>query len=317
MILVSQEVLANLYRNMLLIRRIEERVADIYPSDKIKSPIHLSIGQEAPSVAVCAALGDQDIVFGTYRGHALYLAKGGDPKAMVAELYGKETGCGRGKAGSMHLGDRSAGVMGTSAIVSTTIPQAVGFALSEKMRGKDTIICVFFGDGATEEGVFYESLNFASLMRLPILFVCENNGYAIHTPAHKRVLKPNYCERAEVFGIPSLMIADNDALAIYESSVKAIEILRRPGSGPRFIEIETYRWREHVGPGEDWSLGYRTFQEGQSWIERDQVSRVKGLIEGDTAILDAEVAQIIDEAFAFAEESPFPSPDALYSDIYQ
>ena len=169
------------YRALYRIRRVEEEIARVYPHDKIKSPVHLSIGQEAISVAVCEALAPSDVVFGTYRGHALYLAKGGDLRQMIAELYGKATGCAQGKGGSMHLIDTDAGVMGTSAVVGTTIANAVGYANAMAYRRGGTIVASFFGDGATEEGVFHESLNFATLKRLPMIFICENNSYAIHT----------------------------------------------------------------------------------------------------------------------------------------
>jgi len=310
-------LLAAIYRGMFRIRRVEERIAEIYPSDKIKSPVHLSIGQEAPAVGLCAALRPSDVVFGTYRGHALYLAKGGDLKAMIAELYGKVTGCGRGKAGSMHLGWRAAGMMGTSAIVGTTIPHAVGYALAEKMRGRDTVVAVCFGDGAAEEGVYHESLNFAALMRLPVIFVCENNLYAIHTPIEKRVVRANYCERAESYGMKAARVAGNDALATHAAVAAAARELRGGDAGPRFLEIETYRWREHVGPGEDWHLGYRTREEGERWIAGDELKRIGGMLDAAArARIEREVLAEIDAAFRFAEESPFPPPQDLYADLY-
>ncbi|MCY3023430.1 MAG: thiamine pyrophosphate-dependent dehydrogenase E1 component subunit alpha, partial [Planctomycetota bacterium] len=173
-------------RALCRIRRVEEEIARVYPSDKIKSPVHLSIGQEAVSVGVCEVLQPGDVVFGSYRGHALYLAKGGDLKAMLAELYGKQTGCCRGKGGSMHLADVRHGVMGTSAVVGTTIPSAAGYAYAVKLRAQPLVVVSFFGDGATEEGVFWETLNFAALKRLPLLLVCENNRYAIHTHQLRR-----------------------------------------------------------------------------------------------------------------------------------
>src|SRR5216684_70260 len=182
----NAEMYERLYRSLYRIRRLEEEVARVYPSDKIKSPVHLSIGQEAVSVAVCEALRPGDVVFGTYRGHALYLAKGGDMKQMVAELYGKATGCTKGKGGSMHLISLEAGMMGASAVVGTTVANAIGYAYALKHQGKQALIVSFFGDGATEEGVFAESLNFAVLKQLPILFVCENNRYAIHTHQSRR-----------------------------------------------------------------------------------------------------------------------------------
>src|SRR5581483_2826895 len=208
-------MLERLYRSLYRIRRLEEEFARVYPTDRIKSPVHLSIGQEAVSVGVCAALRPEDVVFGTYRGHALYLARGGDLRAMLAELYGKATGCAGGKGGSMHLIDPEAGVMGTSAVVGTTIPNAAGYAYAMKLRRQGTIVASFFGDGATEEGVFHESLNWAALQQLPLLFVCENNGYAIHTPRSRRQPRPDIAERARSYGIPTERIEDGDVFAIY------------------------------------------------------------------------------------------------------
>jgi TPP-dependent pyruvate/acetoin dehydrogenase alpha subunit len=314
---LTESVINEMYRLMFLIRRVEERTADIYHTDKIKSPIHLSIGQEPPSVGVCMALHPNDVVFGTYRGHALYLAKGGDLNNMVAELYGKATGCGKGKAGSMHLGDKVAGMMGTSAIVSTTIPQAVGYALAEKMKGKDTVVPVFFGDGATEEGVFWESLNFAALMKLSVLFVCENNHYAIHTPWTKRIPQPNYCERVAAFDVPASRVANNDIIKTFREASRLVAELRG-GGGPHFLEVETYRWREHVGPSEDWHLGYRSKEEGEIWMARDEMARIGYMIPVAKRIeIEAECEVRVEAAFDFAEASPFPDNEELYRDVFQ
>jgi TPP-dependent pyruvate/acetoin dehydrogenase alpha subunit len=305
-----------LYRSLLRIRRLEEEVARVYPSDKIKSPVHLSIGQEAASVGVCASLQPRDIVFGTYRGHALYLAKGGDMKRMVAELYGKATGCTHGKGGSMHLIAVEAGMMGTSAVVGTTIPNAVGYAYAFKCRREAALVVSFFGDGATEEGVFAESLNFAVLKRLPIIFVCENNGYAIHTPQYRRQGTPAICARAAAHGLPTERIENNDVLRLYESFQAAAGQVRA-GAGPWFVEVMTYRWSEHVGPGDDYHLGYRTAQEAEPWIENDQVRRLAELIDpSELAQIDEEVEAEVAAAFAFAEDSPFPEPDDLYTDLF-
>jgi TPP-dependent pyruvate/acetoin dehydrogenase alpha subunit len=314
---VSVAVLERMYRSMYRIRRVEERIADIYHTDKIKSPVHLSIGQEAPSVGLCEVLRKSDIVFGTYRGHALYLAKGGNLNAMVAELYGKATGCGKGKAGSMHLGDPDAGIMGTSAIVGTTIPQAVGYAFAEKARGKDTVVAVCFGDGAMEEGVFHESLNFAALMKLPVVFLCENNFYAIHTPLAKRVPKPNFCERVATYGIPTKKVARNSVVDTYLAAREAVDAARDGLRGPSFIEVETYRWREHVGPSEDWQLGYRSREEAQAWIENDELKRIAGLVAPPRrAALEQEVSAEVEAAFDFADQSPFPDAKELYRDVF-
>jgi TPP-dependent pyruvate/acetoin dehydrogenase alpha subunit len=305
-----------LYRTLYRIRRVEEEVARVYPTDKIKSPVHLSIGQEAVSVGVCAALAPGDVVFGTYRGHALYLARGGDLNAMVAELYGKATGCTRGKGGSMHLISPEAGMLGASAVVGTTIPNAIGYAYALRYQGRKALVASFFGDGATEEGVFAESLNFAALKRLPVLFVCENNGYAIH--AHQRRRQASaICDRARAHGVPAERIEHNDLLYLYER-VKSLAPEVWAGAGPYFLEVMTYRWREHVGPGDDYHLGYRTPEEAEPWVQGDQVTRLAGMIDpGRVAVINAEVEAEVAAAFAFAEASPVPEPAELYTDVFQ
>jgi TPP-dependent pyruvate/acetoin dehydrogenase alpha subunit len=306
------------YKSLYRIRRTEEEVARIYPSDKLKSPVHLSIGQEAISVAVCESLRTSDVVFGTYRSHAMYLAKGGSLKGMLAEMYGKATGCTGGKGGSMHLVDTPAGVMGTSAVVGTTIANAVGYAYAEKYQCKDTIVACFFGDGATEEGVFYESLNFAVLKKLPVMFICENNGYAIHTPQSKRQGVPDIAQRAKAFGVTTTLIEDNNALKLHEATNQAVSDIRSgEATGPYLFECRTYRWKEHVGPGEDWHLGFRTLDEAQPWVQNDQVGRIGELIstEARTAI-EAEVEAELAEAIEFAENSPFPEEAELFTDVY-
>jgi len=306
------------YRALYRIRRIEEEIAVVYPTDKIKSPVHLSIGQEAVSVGVCEALRQDDVVFGTYRSHALYLAKGGDLKKMIAELYGKIDGCAKGKGGSMHLIDRHAGVMGASAVVGTTIPQAVGFAYARKLQHKDTVVASVFGDGAIDEGVFHESLNFAALKALPMIFICENNFYAIHTHQSLRQKLANICERARVYGMPAEQIPDNDALRIYEKVSEAITRLRGGEPGPFFFECLTYRLKEHVGPNEDFHLGYRSRAEAEPWIEKDCVKRLGHKLKPDQRHkIEAEVEAEIREAFAFAEQSPFPKVAELYTDVVE
>jgi TPP-dependent pyruvate/acetoin dehydrogenase alpha subunit len=306
-----------LYRSLYRIRRVEEEVARVYPTDKIKSPVHLSIGQEAVSVGVCAALAPHDVVFGTYRGHALYLAKGGDLKAMVAELYGKATGCTGGKGGSMHLIAAEQGVMGTSAVVGTTIANAVGYAYALRYRRQDAIVASFFGDGATEEGVFAESLNFAVLKRLPILFICENNRYAIHTHQNRRQGNPAICERARAYGLPAECIDSNDFLLLCERARDIVQKIRS-GGGPSFLEVLTYRWKEHVGPGQDYHLGFRTPEEAEPWIAADPVRRLGEALEPWTRTrLEKEVEEEIAAALAYAEASPFPEPEELYQDVFK
>jgi TPP-dependent pyruvate/acetoin dehydrogenase alpha subunit len=306
-----------LYRSLYRIRRVEEEIAKIYPSDKIKSPIHLSIGQEAVAVGVCEALRPTDVVFGTYRGHALYLAKHGDLKRMVAELYGKVTGCAKGKGGSMHLVDVEAGVMGTSAVVGTTIPHAVGYAYAVRLRRRDTVVASFFGDGAVDEGVFHESLNFAALKRLPIIFICENNFYSIHSHQLARQPASNIVERARAYTIPAERIEDSDVLRIYGMVKVAAEEIRAGTSGPRFFECLTYRWKEHVGPTDDFDKGYRSIAEAEPWFARDQVKRIANLLDPQVRErIEAEVESEIREAFEFAERSAFPPDEELYTDMY-
>ncbi len=306
------------YRSLYLIRRVEEEIARIYPSDKIKSPVHLSIGQEAVAVGVCAALRPDDVVFGTYRGHATYLAKGGELKKMVAELFGKVTGCAKGKGGSMHLIDVDAGVMGASAVVGTTIPQSVGYAYALRLQGRDSIVVSFFGDGATDEGAFHESLNFASLKRVPLIFICENNLYSIHS--HQRTRHPveDICQRARAYGIPATKIENNDVLKIYDCVRTAAREIRSEHSGPRFFECMTYRWKEHVGPNDDYEAGYRSLDEARPWFEADPVKRIGELLDpNQRRRLEAEVDERIREAFEYAEKSPFPADEELYTDMFE
>jgi TPP-dependent pyruvate/acetoin dehydrogenase alpha subunit len=309
--------LERVYRSLYRIRRVEEEVARVYPSDAIKSPVHLSIGQEAVSVGLCEALAPDDAVFGTYRSHALYLAKGGDLRAMIAELYGRRTGCAKGKGGSMHLIDVRAGVYGASAVVGTTIPHAVGYAYALRLRGERRVVAAVFGDGAVDEGVFYESLNFAALKRLPVLFLCENNGYAIHTHQRLRQHVPDACARAAALGLPAARVEDGDVLEIARRAREAVAALRA-GEGPRFLECLTYRWKEHVGPGEDWALGYRAREEAEPWIAADTVPRIAAQLAADAAArIRAEVDAEVAAAFAFAEASPFPGPEELHTDVFR
>ena len=310
--------LERIYRSLFRIRRVEEEIARVYPTDVIKSPVHLSIGQESVSVGLCEALRAADAAFGTYRSHALYLAKGGDLRAMIAELYGKATGCAKGKGGSMHLIDVAAGVYGASAVVGTTIPHAVGYAYALRLRRESRVVLCVFGDGAVDEGVFYESLNFAALKRLPVLFACENNGYAIHTHQRLRQRATDVCARAAALGIPAERIDDGDVLAIEARARAAVDALRGSNAGPFFLECATYRWKEHVGPGEDYGLGYRDRAELEPWVRSDQVPRIGSLLDaGARARIEREVEAEIADAFAFAQASPFPGPEELMRDVFR
>lgn len=310
-------ILNKLYHSIRRIRRVEETVAEIYPSDKIKSPVHLSIGHEAISVGVCSALEKTDTVFGYYRSHAMYLAKGGSLPLMMAELYGKIDGCARGWGGSMHLVDVEHGVMSTTAIVASSVPNAVGYAYANKLRGNNSVVVSFFGDGATEEGVVAESLNFAALHKLPILFVCENNELAIHTKQHQRQAVPEICGRAIAAGVPATKITDYNMFTIHNAAQDLVASIRS-GNGPEFLEIMTSRWLEHVGPGKDFKLGYRTEDEVTPWIEQDEVARLAGLVDAAArAQIDSEIEEEIKQAIAFADASEFPPEEELMKYVYK
>jgi pyruvate dehydrogenase E1 component alpha subunit len=310
------EDIARIYRSLRLIRRVEEEVARIYSSDRIKSPVHLSIGQEAVSVGICDVLRDDDVVAPTYRGHAAFLAKGGSLPGLMAELYGKAAGVAGGKGGSMHLIDMQHNVLGASAVVGTTIPLAVGFALAAKRASAARVVVAFFGDGATEEGVFTESLNFASLHKLPVLFCCENNFYAIHTPVTRRWATQRLTERVETYGIPAHTVDSGDVLALRALAADLVARIRR-GEGPAFIECRTYRWREHVGPNEDFDAGYRNRADMVPWVDDDQVPKIGAMLPpARRAALDDEIEREIAAAISFAETSPFPAAEALYTNVF-
>jgi TPP-dependent pyruvate/acetoin dehydrogenase alpha subunit len=308
--------LARCYATLLRIRRVEEEIIRLYPTDKIKSPVHLSIGQEAVAVAVCDHLTKDDALFATYRGHAAYLAKGGDLKKMWAELYGKKDGCGRGKAGSMHLVDPSVHMMGTSAIVASGVSDAVGYALAQKMRGEGAITVCFFGEGAADEGVMYESVNFAALRRLPILFVCENNQYAIYSHVKTRMAGYGLCDRFRAYGIQCEKEESGDFLNMYDVSAHAVTDLRK-GLGPRFIEIRTARWRDHVGPDEDRQYKYRSDEALDETIAADQVKRLGEMLdEKARSAITGEVESEIAAAIAFAESSSFPEDKEVHNHVF-
>ena len=307
---------ARLYRSMFLIRRVEEEIIRLYPTDKIKSPVHLSIGQEAVAAAVCDHLEKSDILFGTYRGHALYLAKGGDVPRMMAELYGKVDGCARGKAGSMHLVDPEVGMMGTSAVVATGISNAVGAALALKMQKSKSIVVCFFGEGATDEGAWHESMNFASLKKLPILFVCENNFYAIYSHVRDRLAGPGLLARSNAYGIPAEHIEDHEPMKLHERAGVAVAEVRQ-GAGPRFLECMTYRWRDHVGPNEDRVHRYRPDAELNAKIENDNLKIVGDMLAAELRkSIEAAVEQRVADAIAFAEASTFPEDSEVYDHVF-
>lgn len=304
------------YRQMLLIRRVEEKICDIYHTDVVKSPVHLSIGQEAVAVGVCEALRPTDFVSNTYRCHATHIAKGGDLNKMMAELYGKVDGCAGGKAGSMHLVEIGKGILGASAVVATTIPLAAGYALALKMDKSDSIIVSMFGDGATEEGVFSETINFAALKKLPVLFVCENNRLAIHNPLERRWARDTMIERIETYGIKTFRIDSGDIDEIYAKTLEAAAYIRA-GNGPAFMEIATYRYREHVGTGEDLNEEYRDMAEYARWKANDQIDKLaKEIGAEEAARIEQEVNAEIAAAVAYAEQSRFPDEREMFQHVY-
>jgi pyruvate dehydrogenase E1 component alpha subunit len=310
-----------MYRELLRIRKAEEAIVALYPEQEMRCPTHLSIGQEAVAVGVCQALTARDSVLSGHRCHAHYLAKGGSLPGMVAELYGKATGCCGGKGGSMHLVSPETGMLGASAIVASTIPIAVGHALGISLQGTDEVTVAFFGDAGVEQGVSHESFNFAALRRLPVLFVCENNLYSTHTPLRVRQPSPDIAPRGAAFDMPGVAVDGNDVVEVYLAAKAAVERARR-GEGPTLIEAKTYRWREHVGPNYDIDLGYRTQAELDEWMARDPLvihaRRLEGqgiLTRAERAALDAQVEEEVAAAVQFAKASPFPESAALYTDV--
>lgn len=312
-----------LYYEMLRIRLIEETIAGRYTEWEMRCPVHLATGQEAIAVGVCANLAPMDYVMSTHRSHLHYLAKGGDLKAMLAEIYGKKTGCSGGKGGSQHLIDLDAGFLGATPIVGGIIPVATGVAFGVSLKNEERVVVVFFGDAAVEEGVFSESINFASLKKLKIIFVCENNLYSVYTHVSERqpATRSNV-SIAKAYGINGLEADGNNVMTVYKSMSYIIESVRS-GSGPAYVEYKTYRWREHCGPNFDNNIGYRKDSEYSAWRKRCPVESFENLLKKEGTLSDAEIGEItkkitaeIDDAFCFSQKSPFPSKEALYSHLY-
>ncbi|MBT7960115.1 MAG: dehydrogenase [Akkermansiaceae bacterium] len=311
------DVTYRLYRSMLRVRMIERAIAAEYSNQEMRCPVHLSIGQEVAAAAVCDVLRQEDWALSSHRSHAHYLAKGGDLNRMIAELYGKATGCTGGFGGSMHLTDLKAGFIGATPIVGSSIPIAVGAALSVKQRGLDKVVVAFFGDGALETGVAHESMNFASVHQLPILFVCENNLYSVYSPLSVRQ-PPNrpLCELPKAHGILSDSIIGDDALAVLGRAERLIATTRE-SLQPTFLEIGVYRWVEHCGHQEDDHLGYRPDAEIADWQSRDALTILEaGIPSGVRETMAAEIDQEIAQAFQFARQSEFPSADSLDTKVY-
>lgn len=309
--------------SMMRLRAAEETIAEKYGEWKMRCPVHLSTGQEAVSAGIGLVLKPTDFAVSGHRAHTHYLAKGGSLKRMLAEIYGRRTGCSSGKGGSMHLIDESVGFKGSTAIVGGTIPVGTGLGLSIQLAKTDQVSCVFLGDGAVEEGVFYESVNFAVLRKLPVLFLCENNFYSVYSPLKVRQPEGRRIhEMVKAIGIATAFGDGNDAAGVYRTCSAAVSAIRK-GQGPQFLEFTTYRWREHCGPNFDNDIGYRTEAEYLEWRAREPIARLKsfmleaGLIT--TAAITAMEEKImaeVKEAFAFAEGSEFPAPDEAYRDLY-
>lgn len=299
-----------LFYKALRIRLVEERIIELYPSDKIQSPVHLSIGQEAVAVGVCNSLRSGDWLFSSYRSHAFYLAKGGDLQQLFAELYGKVTGCCRGKGGSMHLAAPEVGFMGTSAVVGSTIPHAVGAALAAKRLGKAQVTTVVFGDGAMDEGVCHESLNFAALHKLPLIFLFENNGLAVHSKITARQAF-TIADHVKAYGLPFIRLAaGHDFMAVNDMFSEVMADIRKQGR-PHFMEVSTYRYKEHVGVGEDHGSGYRSRRDLEAWQAKDPLITNRELADRFRPTITGE----IDRAVLFAEKSPLPGRDQLLADV--
>ena len=305
-----------LLHDMLRIRLVEEAIAGRYPEWEMRCPVHLSIGQEAAAVGVCAALERRDWAFSGHRNHAHYLAKGGDLRRMLAEIYGKATGCCGGKGGSMHLTDAEAGFIGATPIVGSTVPIAVGAALTAQRQREGRVVAIFLGDGAMETGVVHESLNFAVLKVLPVLFVCENNLYSVYSPLSVRQPpQRTIAQLAGGHGLPVHSVDGNDVEAVWATAVAAVAHLRA-GGGPVFLDLATYRWREHCGPHYDNDIGYRTEAEFETWRARDPIALMQTRIGGDHAAERATIQAEIDQALEYARSSLFPEPTAAAAHVY-
>jgi len=310
------------FRRMLRIRRFEEEGTRLFKAGRIPGAFHASIGQEAAIVGACMALRDGDAMTGTHRSHGHPIGKGADLQALMAELMGKATGICKGRGGSMHLADNSVGIIGESAIVGGGIPLATGCALSAKVRGVDQVTLCFFGDGAVNQGTFHESLNMASIWKLPVIYLCENNGYAITTSLLSSHGQPEIAKRAAGYGMPGIVVDGQDVRAVLEATSAAVTHARR-GEGPTLIEAKTYRFDEHnVGlfvPG----TPYRTPDEiTQHKTHRDPIVLYRkallaeGVDEAALKAIESEVVDAVATAIKFAEESPTPDPATLYDYMY-
>jgi pyruvate dehydrogenase E1 component alpha subunit len=316
---LTKDKLVEMYKRMLEIRFFEEKVFDLYAQNLVPGTIHLYLGEEAVAVGVCSVLRKDDYITSTHRGHGHCIAKGAELKRTMAEILGKKTGYCKGKGGSMHIADFSIGMLGATAVVGAGLPIAVGAGLSVKLRKTDQVVACFFGEGASNQGTFHESINMASTWKLPVIFVCENNLYAMGTRQSTVMAIENVADRAVAYGIPGVVVDGNDVLAVYEATQKAVERARK-GEGPTLIECKTYRHKGHsrVDPAK-----YRPKEEVEEWLAKDPIKRFKEkllqtntLTESEIQQIEKEVSDEIEEAVKFAIESPYPAPEEALEDVY-
>ena len=317
---VNNEDLKTMFQKMLTIRRFEERAIREYEAGNLYGFIHSYIGQEAIAVGVCAHLRIDDRIVSNHRGHGHCIAKGADMKPMMAEIFGKKTGYCKGKGGSMHIADFKIGMLGANGIVGAGLPIATGSAIAAQLEDGDRISVVFFGDGAVGEGEFHESLNLASIWKLPIVFVCENNMYGVNTPTSYSMAADNVADRAGAYSMPGEVADGNDLFTVYETARKAVD-RARAGEGPSLIEFRTYRWRAHFEGGGMPDL--RPGDELEEWKKKCPVAFMKqklvamGVMDPDEIkILDAEIMTSVQEAVDFAVQSPEPAPEDAMEDIF-
>ncbi len=315
----DKDTLRSLYRKMVTIRKFEDRVKDEFARGRIPGFVHLYAGEEAVATGVCANLKDGDTVTSTHRGHGHCIAKDCDVNGMMAEIFGKATGLCKGKGGSMHIADVSKGMLGANGIVGGGPPLACGAGLSHKMQGTDNVCICFFGDGASEQGTLHESLNLAAIWKLPVVFVAENNGFAESTPSSYHCAIENIAERAGSYGIPGATVDGMDIFAVYEATKQAVE-RARAGHGPSLIEFKTYRYNGHFEG--DQQL-YKTDELQMAMKEGDPIQSFRravtgrgAIAEGELDAIDAEVSAQIDGAVAYADSSPYPTPEELTTDVY-
>lgn len=317
-----EDVLKKLFYDVVRIRIVEEEIARLYPEQEMRCPVHLSVGQESTPVGLTAHLKHEDHVVSTHRAHAHYLAKNGDLKALISELYGRESGCTGGQGGSMHLIDLAQNFIGSTSIVGGTIPVGVGSALTAKLKKEDRISVVYIGDTAIEEGVFHEAMNFAALKKLPVLFACENNNYSCYSPLENRQPKRKITNVATAHDVKSWSFGGNNVYEVFEKSKEVVEYVRA-GNGPAFIETSTFRYLEHCGPYNDDHLGYRPDEELTKGREDDAVDNArkflseKGLYKPEwEEEIRNEIMKEVKEAFNFAINSPYPPKSHLGAFTY-